>query len=270
MDILKIIRRLPDFKGKIKLGALLAGNSLNKKQPVTFTIKDNLIITIPNSIESIGKELLIKGIYEPETIKLISELSSEKSIFFDVGANIGAIALPVAKLKKCRIHCFEPSRYTYEYLEKNVKQNGLSNITLNNRAVHSINDIELQFFDSQEKNGSSSLACTYQNQPHYVVKTVSLDMYCKAKGISFIDVLKIDVQGFEIEVLKGAKVLLQAKAIRHIIFEVESWSEKQTGNIIGASQLFLKENGYQIYNMKKEVVKNTITEGSLLLLASPY
>jgi FkbM family methyltransferase len=270
MNILStIFRKLPQFKGKLRLASLLLKSNLNKKNPVKFVGKQNIHFTIPNTIDTVGKELFINGIYERETINVIIELLKENSIFVDVGANIGAISLPLAKKRNIKIHVFEPSRVIFEYLQQNVKNNKVDNITLNNYAVYSKDGIEIEFFEGEEKHGGSSLAQIYSEQPHYLVDTISLDAYCLRNKISKIEVLKIDVQGFEIEVLKGCQYLLKNKSIENIIFEFDGWAEAHANFDIGASQEFLLSNDYEIYTLKNKKIKSKIHTGSHMLWARP-
>lgn len=269
MFLLNLYRSLPFVKGKMRFGSLIFRKKLNQKQPVSFKGKFKIKYTVPNTIEAIGKELIINGVFEKETIKLIKNNLKKDSVFFDVGANIGSISMPIAKTTNAEVHAFEPSRFSFRFLEKNVHDNNLKNINLNNCAIHSEDGLELQFYESEEKYGNSSLSSTYSNQPHYVVKTVSLDAYCKRNEISKINVLKIDVQGFEIEVLKGAITLLQNKAVNYIIFEMEEWAESQAKFRAGASQEFLLQNGYEIFTLQNRKLDKVITSGSHMFLAKP-
>lgn len=263
-------RKLPDFKGKNRLAELIFKNILNKRNPVSFTAFLNLHYTIPNTIESVGKQLFINGEYERKTQKTIKScLSDASSVFLDVGANIGSISLPIAKTTKAQVHSFEPSKLSFSYLEKNTKDNKIENIKLNNVAVHSIDGSQMQFFESEEKYGNSSLSATYSKQPHYTVNSVSLDAYCNRNNIPKITVLKVDVQGYEIEVLKGATELLKNKSIGTIIFEMESWAEKQAGYNAGASQQFLLDNGYELFTMEEVKLNKVYTDGSHMFIAKP-
>ena len=262
-------RSLPSFKGKARLAEIFLKSTLNKKEPVTFTGNCNLRFTIPNTLEIVGKELFINGVYERRTQEIIKDSLNRFSVFFDVGANIGSITLPIAKAPGVEVHSFEPSKLSFNFLEKNVRDNQLENVTLNNVAVHSVDESEMQFYEAEEKYGNSSLSATYSKQPHYTVKTVSLDTYCERKGISKIDVLKIDVQGYEIEVLKGAVSLLQKKGIGTIIFEMESWAEKQAGYPAGAAQQFLLDHGYELFSLKNSKLEKVQTDGTNMFIARP-
>ncbi len=250
------------------MGSLIFKKNLNSAIPVSFKGKYNITYSVPNTIDYIGKELFINGVYEKNTIELIKKLLDGSSVFFDVGANIGCISLPVAKLTSAKIYAFEPSHSVFNFLKENVQQNNISSIVLSKAAVHSIHNKKLHFFATDQKYGGSSLSPVY-NQDSYEVQSVSLDEYCKERNINKIDVLKIDVQGHEAEVLKGCQSLLKEKKIKAIIFEMESWAEKLAGYPGGASQQFLKENDYEIFTLKNEKLENLITEGSHMFLAKP-
>lgn len=264
---LTILRRFPNFKGKYKLANLLAKSILNKKVPVTFYGKENIRYTIPNSLETVGKDLIINGIYEPKTISLIRPLLNNDDLFFDVGANIGAITLPIGKFTNAEVHAFEPSRLSYEFLEKNVRDNNLPNITTNRVAVHSLDGKQFSFYEAEEKYGNSSLSSIYNQQTEYKVDSITLDAYCKRNSITEIKVLKVDVQGYELDVLKGADALLKSKAIKYIIFEMEAWAETLAGHEAGASQIYLLEQGYTLYDMERNIRNEVIREGSAMFLA---
>ncbi len=261
------LRQLPNFRGKSRLAHFLFGNRLIIDRPVEFVGKDHIRYNLPNTIDNIGRELFIKGVYEKVTIDLITRLLKRGGVFFDIGANIGAISLPVAKATNATVHVFEPSRRTFQFLQKNKQVNRMDNMILNESAVHMSDGAEVIFYDVPENYGGSSLIRTYGDQPHYKVKTVSIDEYCKRNNIQQIQVMKIDVQGFEIEVLKGCHQMLAQKTIKNIIFEFEGWAETNADFGAGRAQEFLVEMGYKLYTLNNRKLHNIVRSGSEMIWA---
>lgn len=267
MNILSsIFRKSPLFKGKITLGNFFLKKQLYSTSPLTLNGKHNIQYYIPNTIDSVGRELFITGIYEHKTISVISKLLDKDSVFFDVGANIGAITLPIFKLTRANIHAFEPSEFIFDYLAKNVKKNCTGKVVLNKIAVFSKNNIEVDFYGSETVHGWSTML----NTAKFIkckVRTITLDEYCRERNIDHIDVLKIDVQGLEYDVLKGCRQLLEKKAIRHILFEFEHWAETNAGLIPGASQEFLLNNCFELFTLQNKKLTSKWTTGTHMIWA---
>jgi len=144
------------------------------------------------------------------------------SIVFDVGANVGdwtALALGINPRQK--IHCFEPSKATFQRLQ--VRAGAI----YNNFGLSSApGEMELWVFD--EGSGTNSLYKRQGLQDGYgsteqqrkeVVRMDTLDAYCRRVGVQTIDLMKVDVEGHELEVFKGAKEMLAHKSIQRIQFE---------------------------------------------------
>lgn len=268
--LLSLYRQLPMFRGKYRIGYRLFRRHLDKPNPITVKIGKNILYHLPNTIENIGKEIVVKGEYEGGTVRALrKELEgTQKPVFFDVGANIGAILIPLKKrLPAADIHAFEASPHTFKFLLKNCRENDISVANVHNKAVHSSHGRELTFFDSVHY-GKSSLAPVYVDRT-ITVKSVSLDAYCRENEIACIDLLKVDVQGFELEVFRGMITLLQQKKVKTICFEFEDWAEEAAGFQSGASQAFLLKNGYQLFTDKGKMLKAPERKGSLMLWSRP-
>jgi FkbM family methyltransferase len=268
--LLRIYRSLPSFRGKYRLGYAVFKPLLDKPEPVQVVVHNKIKFFLPNSIENLGKEIIVKGEYERETVKaIVAELKKhQRPVFFDVGANVGAIAIPVKKkLPAVRVHAFEASPATFGFLKRNFQANNLSDDRLVNKAIHSTDGVALRFFDSIQY-GKSSLAPMYTDA-YITVSSVSLDAYCRQANVSKIDLMKVDVQGFEVEVFTGMQSLLKEKKVAAIFFEFEDWAEKAAGFEAGVSQEFLVSMGYDIFDEGGKKLDAVLRQGSCMLWAMP-
>lgn len=265
--ILNFYRRLPAFKGKFRLGKLLFASLINKNYPIWCKGDNGLAYYLPNTVENIGTEILINGTYEPETIQFITKRLPQKGILFDIGANIGAIALPLAKVnKEIEVYAFEPSAFTFQFLENNIRKNQCQNVHIFQLAVNNKHNATCQFFASDTLHGKSSFAPVFAKDSQEV-RTISLDKFCEEKAIEKIDFMKVDVEGFEVSVFQGAQNMLDAKKIKQIYFEFVDWAEKNAGFEVGAAQHVILNSGYRLFMENGEQLFSPITTGSKMLLA---
>ena len=149
---------------------------------------------------------------------------NNKLIIFDVGANTGqSIKRFNNEFNLKEIHCFEPNVPAFEKLKK-IK---LKNIFLNNLALG--DKEKIQTFNNYPKTSSSSFyridkkSSIYEmNKGFYSsnVKIITLDKYIEDSKIDKINILKIDTQGFEVSVLKGAINAVKDKRIDFIETEI--------------------------------------------------
>lgn len=148
----------------------------------------------------------------------------ENPIIFDVGANKGQyIQLVKDSLRKpCIIHAFEPDPTNYSLLNKKKdKDYIINNLGLGEKAE------KLKFY----KHRQSDLSSLYHDKNHpsnyrnkeldevVDIKVETIDFYCKQHNIDHIDFLKIDTEGHELYVLKGASEMINNKKIGCIQFE---------------------------------------------------
>jgi FkbM family methyltransferase len=141
---------------------------------------------------------------------------------FDVGANVGEYAKLLTTLfPSANVYSFEAWPATFDILTNNVKKN--KNIKCFNQALGSSVE-EQSFYSDGAGSGLSTFypleELTPQNKlQKVIVPTTTIDLFCEVNGIDQIDVLKIDVEGFELEVLRGAEQLIRAGKILFIQFE---------------------------------------------------
>jgi FkbM family methyltransferase len=143
-------------------------------------------------------------------------------VVVDVGANVGFWCLKAASLG-AQVVAFEPNPGTFATLKQNAVGNHLTNLDVVNSALSSsLGSEELVTIDN--RTGSSFLTAKdliidqSTGTTRHRVPTDTLDNALKARGIQHVDWLLVDVEGHELEVIRGAKVTL--KSTRKLIVEV--------------------------------------------------
>ena len=144
------------------------------------------------------------------------------STVIDVGANIGIWTIGAAKRTgpSGKVHAFEPLKSNFSRLLSNIELNRVSNVLPQNVAL-SDRAGTLRFFPSPNKNsGVGLLKPEGWDVPTCGVEAITLDGYCEQRQIGSVAVLKIDVEGAELLVLKGATRLLSSPSPPSIVFEM--------------------------------------------------
>jgi FkbM family methyltransferase len=182
-------------------------------------------------VRRLGKKLLRKAGID---IRFIPELGfdayddmrklagGERPLVFDVGANRGQT---IERLRKTFarpvIHAFEPGRDTFAELSRRMA--GIPDLHLNNVALGERAESRT-FFDTDPPDMSSLLEQSVDAwgriKGKYPVDVTTVDDYCAVHGIERIDILKSDTQGFDLDVLKGARRTIEGRAIRLIFMEI--------------------------------------------------
>jgi FkbM family methyltransferase len=266
------LRNLSNFKGKNRLVKTIYKKKIEQANNVTIKGKYNCNYLLPNLKEIIGFSIFADGVYEEETIQLIDKLLPKNGCFLDLGANIGAISTPVSLLRPdVKIVAVEAAPWIFSYLKTNIENNGAKNVGLVNKALFDKDDVEIEFFAPEVQFGKGSLAPVF-TQNGVKVQTVKVDSLVKQFDINKVDLIKIDVEGFEYFTFSGAEELLRRQDAPDIIFEFVDWAEANAPGIkVGAAQELLLELGYKLYKIEghdMQELKKVQTVGSNNILAS--
>lgn len=271
----KLLRRLPKFRGKQRLARFLLKNSIINKKDFWIKGKQNCEYFLPNLIENVALEIFINGIYEKETSDFFAKMLPKNGVFLDLGANIGAISVPLIKKRSdIKVVCVEAAPWIFEYLQKNIKHNNIQQnaITICNALFYS-DDEEVNFYSPNEKFGKGSLSPAFTSEP-VKVRTIKIDTLLKKIGSEKVDIIKIDIEGYEFHAFKGAMNLLSKADAPDILFEFVDWAEAIANDgETGAAQQILLDMGYRIYyfNNKLKSMKElnkVIKKGSHMLFAT--
>lgn len=147
-------------------------------------------------------------------------LASEPVVLLDIGANRGdwsvqAIAEARAARRPLKVHAFEPSTPTRELLQRALA--GFEEAEISKLALSSANG-EADFFSNGVASGTNSLSSASGNAAERV-EVRTLDAFVQERRLGQLGMVKIDTEGFDLEVLKGAVGLLTAGQIELVQFE---------------------------------------------------
>lgn len=220
-----------------------------ERDPLMFAYNINGILNYDNDKVS-GEYFLISEVL-PKYFAI-----NEKVVFFDVGANIGEYSKDIAlKFSNSLVYSFEPNYNTYNILKKNAEafktiipfNLGLSDVKKETEIFTYSNDLNSQH---------ASLYKDVFNELHHdeniasvKIELESIDNFCKNNNIDFIDFLKVDTEGHELDVLKGGSEMIKKGGIKIIQFEFNEM------NII--SRVFLRDfyhilKDYRIYRLSEK------------------
>jgi FkbM family methyltransferase len=158
-------------------------------------------------------------------------------LIIDCGANMGVSVLFFSQhYPGATIHAFEPEAPIYEILEQNVRNYGLTNVTLHQKAVWT-SETTLQFFTDKGMGGS--VENVYKNQKPVEVATVRLADFLQQP----VDLLKLDIEGAEYAVLKDCELWL--KNVKNLFVEYHSFINKEQK--LEEILAMLKEAGFRYH-----------------------
>lgn len=147
--------------------------------------------------------------YENDILESWKKYIDKSRVIFDVGANIGNHSIFWSvKLKPEIIYSFEPFKPTFERLKSNIYNNNISNVKIVNKGVGEKKGLAIVKSFDETNYGSTALEYNEGINDNETIEIVDLDSFIKENNINSVDFIKIDVEGFEISVLKGMSMLL--------------------------------------------------------------
>lgn len=150
------------------------------------------------------------GEWEPTETHWIARMLKPGDTFVDVGANVGYFTVLAGSVvgNAGRVYAFEPDPIAFSYLEKNVRLNGLENVTLIQKAASNERGT-VQLYIAADNKGDHRIYQTDEGRSAIDVEAVSLDEYF-AEVPGSLDFIKIDTQGAEGIILDGMPNILKA------------------------------------------------------------
>jgi FkbM family methyltransferase len=164
--------------------------------------KENLVYSL---------DIYMELFREKHHSKLSSFLPTNDSIIIDLGANEGYYVLKAKEsAPKSKIIAVEPNPTAFNVLKRNIEANKLKNVILVNKAVTSKNGrVKFEIVKGRSGVGAVKVYKEFRrNLKKIIVDSITLENLCKKYKIDKIDLLKIDVEGSEVDILKSSKDIL--------------------------------------------------------------
>jgi FkbM family methyltransferase len=233
-----VTRRLPAGLGE-PLGYHLGARARRKTRLAHVRTGGRVAADVGDHLH---RTMFFRGVYEPAVTKFLESIARPGWTVIDVGANVGYFAVTASDLggEGSRILAFEPDPRLGAMLEHTARANPSSKIMVDRSAVSDRPGKAIFHPSPEERN--SGLGSLRPDQPEtrpVTVPVVRLDTACQERGLR-PDLVKIDVEGFEVQVLDGSGFLLSERVPAHFLIEV-SPQRQDPGLIISR----LAHYGYQ-------------------------
>ena len=204
--------------------------------------------------DSLLCEMLYFGDFEPETRRFFDAYLRPGDTFLDIGANIGLYTLAAARRvgRSGRVHAFEPCSQTFERLADNVQLNSLRNVNCHQVALSFENaEAELTLanggFDAWNSLGKPYMGETTGCE---MVTTITLDSFAREHELIGRNcTLKIDVEGWENQVLAGAEQFLSGDDAPLLCVEFTEEAAVLAGSSCPELYRTLERLGYRMFNV---------------------
>ncbi len=195
-----------------------------------------------------------------EEFNLIKDYLQPGNTVADIGSNMGYYTIWMSKFigSRGKIHSFEPDAGNFKKLTDNCNLNNLVNVKLNNVALSDKNGM-LEFTKMLDGENHISLSGSAETTK---VNSLTFDSYCENNKIEKVSYVKVDIEGFELYFLKGARSMLFNKNIEILQLEINNQVKNSLTQVSDVLEL-LEETGYFLckYDVeKKSLIKTCYTE----------
>ena len=148
--------------------------------------------------------------WESKSREIFSILSLSSNTVFDIGSYTGVYALVAAKSnRKLEVNAFEPNPDLFSALEKNLKLNRIRNVKSEQMALDDQPGEAYLYLNHDIHTSIGSLIQSSTAGKKVLVRKTTLDIYCENYSISSVDLIKIDVEGYETNVLQGGSSIIK-------------------------------------------------------------
>lgn len=231
-----------------------------------MNLRNSLILLLQRLLDPLGFRVVklaptrVRGIDAMRDLSFLLQQKAEP-IVFDVGANDGETVQEFLRVfPAARVVAFEPFTACCDVLTHKFRDQ--PNVRVQNVALAAARGMsQLNLYSGNRMNSlltldadpANPMAQSFQPTGTAAVRLESLDAFCADHGFTSIDVLKIDTQGYDLQVLKGAAKLLAARRIRTVLLEanfVPMYSRQATFSELHD---FLSSHGYRLVDFYNQL-----------------
>jgi len=225
-----------DYRWQGRLGRLLNG------MPIEVDARD-----------MVGSHILRNGVWEPETAAFFLGWVRPGMTFVDAGAHVGHYTLLASDLvgAEGRVIAFEPHPLLGPVLRRNVERAGCANATVSKLALGRASGAADLILHPCDNFGSSSLRADAEagHRPRAPVEVTTLDDYLERAGGPKVDVMKLDVEGAELDVIDGARRTLAANPDILLVVEFLRENARRFGRDVEDLESGLRELGFLLFTL---------------------
>lgn len=210
-------------------------------------------------------DLFWMGVKDQAELRHLERLVGPTGVFLDIGANLGYYSLELSRRlgPRATMHAFEPNPPTYDRLRRHIQVNGRQGSIIAHRMALSDRVGQARMTNLPGNSGATRLD---DGEKGFDVAVSTVDAFVAEQKLERIDAMKLDVEGFEANVLRGA-VQSMARFKPHLIVEFWQWGLDKAGSSAAEVVEVLDRAGYVMHDLHGAVPKSITT---LPDLGDPY
>jgi FkbM family methyltransferase len=190
---------------------------------------------------------------EPETIRAFTTAIEPAMTVFDIGANVGYYAMLAAALvgPAGRVHAFEPTPDVAQRLAQNIAMNHLSDRIRHLAVAVGSTTCTSELYLNPDNSEGNSLFASSEHRVSTAVPVITIDEHVRVNGLRAVDIIKVDVEGAELDVLKGGAGLLSREDAPILFIEFNPSALELAGANTYELYLALNRLGYDCFELEQ-------------------
>lgn len=243
------------FKGSIRLREALCKLLIPPASGRSWvpTLYGFDIIVNPITDHGLEDALYYCGTYEAGTLWVMSQCLGPGDVFIDVGSNIGLMTLFAAHAVKStgQVYAFEPDPDTFAMLQQNIQANQCGNVHAFNLGLGTADAIQTLYRLEEYNRGATSFLKENQRPQSSISATITqLDQIVARCQVPPVRMVKIDVEGWELDVLEGGTNLISQPTAPILCIEYDRNLQTRTKHPVDLYDYLLDLNDYQVFKLR--------------------